>query len=81
MATSRLEFRWSIKFGLAVLLVPRALGLAGQAPDSRAQYQAGVAAFESGDLEKAERAFRAALRDRPEFVEARQNLAVTLGRV
>jgi len=40
----------------------------------------GSAAFEQGDMDLAEREFRAALRAFPGFLEARENLAITLAR-
>lgn len=43
-------------------------------------YNRGVAAFDIGDLERAEKLFRAAIEQRPEMLDAHYNLGVTLYR-
>jgi tetratricopeptide (TPR) repeat protein len=54
----------------------------GQSPveQAREHFDAGTDAYKAHDLDKAEEEFRAALKLRPAYLEARENLAITLAR-
>lgn len=57
---------------------PRSVSSASEDPAVAAQFARGLEALQRGEVEAAERAFRAVIAIRPDGVEARNNLAVVL---
>src|SRR5574340_1115468 len=60
-----------------VLVYPLGFGL-GSSSEAVQHFSLGNKAYQSGDLNQAEREYRTALRIAPTMVDARQNLAITL---
>ena len=76
----RLPFMQGVANGglLLAVMVLCSVYLYGQSGTAEAHYDTGIKALEGGDLNGAEQQFRATLKLRPDFFEARQNLAITL---
>src|SRR5437016_9085919 len=66
---------------LVILIGAQACRARAQTSGAREHYEAGINAYQRGDLHLAEREFRAVLKLQPGLLEARENLGVTLGRL